>query len=61
MPIDLLTVKEVAKQLRVTDIYVYNLVNNRKLDVILVGRKRYFTQEMINKYLNDHTLPAKEK
>ena len=60
MPTELLTAKEVAKQLRVTDIYIYDLVNSRKIDVILVGRKRYFTQEIIDKYLKEHTLPAKE-
>ena len=40
---------------------VYELVNNREIDVILVGKKRYFTQEMIDKYIINHTLPAKEK
>ena len=60
MPTELLTAKEVAKQLRVTDIYIYDLVNSRKIDVILVGRKRYFTQEIIDKYLKEHTLQAKE-
>ena len=60
MPTELLTAKEVAKQLRVTDIYIYDLVNSRKIDVILVGRKRYFTQEIVDKYLKEHTLPAKE-
>lgn len=58
---ELLTAKEVAGQLRVTEIYVYNLANTRKIDVILVGRKRYFTQAMVDKYISDHTLPAKEK
>ena len=61
MPIDLLTVKEVAKQLRLNEMRVYELVNNREIDVILVGKKRYFTQEMIDKYIINHTLPAKEK
>ena len=60
MPVELLTAKEVAKQLRVTDIYIYELVNSGKIGVILVGHKRYFTQEIIDKYLSDHTLPAKE-
>jgi excisionase family DNA binding protein len=58
---ELLTAKDVAQQLRVTEIYVYNLANTRQIDVILVGRKRYFTQAMIDKYITDHTLPAKEK
>jgi excisionase family DNA binding protein len=57
---ELLTAKEVSKQLRVTEIYIYNLVKNRQLDVIIVGRKRYFTQAMIDKYIFEHTLPAKE-
>jgi excisionase family DNA binding protein len=59
MPTELLTVKDVAKQLKVTDIYIYDLVNARKIDVILVGKKRYFTQEMIDKFIHDHTLEAK--
>ena len=61
MPSELLTVKEVAKQLRVTDIYVYDLINTRKIDVILVGKKRYFTQDIIDKFIREHTLPAKER
>lgn len=59
MPTELLTAKDVAKQLKVTDIYIYDLVNARKIDVILVGKKRYFTQEMIDKFIHDHTLEAK--
>jgi excisionase family DNA binding protein len=61
MPEQLLTAKEVAEQLRVTEIYVYNLANSRQIDVILVGRKRYFTQSIVDKYIKDHTLSAKEK
>ena len=61
MPSELLTVKEVAKQLRVTDIYVYEMINSRKIDVILVGKKRYLTQEIVDKFIQSHTLPAKDK
>lgn len=61
MPTELLTAKEVAKQLRVTDIYVYDLINARKIDVILVGRKRYMTQEAVDKFIRENTLPAKVK
>lgn len=61
MPTELLTAKEVAKQLRVTDIYVYDLINARKIEVILVGRKRYMTQEAVDKFIREHTLPAREK
>lgn len=61
MPTELLTVKEVAKQLRVTDIYIYDMINARKIDVILVGKKRYLTQEIVDKFIQSHTLPAKEK
>jgi len=60
MPTELLTVKEVAKQLRVTDIYIYDLINTRKIDVILVGKKRYLTQEIVDNFIHSHTLPAKE-
>ena len=60
MPVDLLTAKDVAKQLKVTDIYIYDLVNTRKIGVILVGKKRYFTQAIIDDYIKEHTLPAKE-
>ena len=59
MPTELLTAKEVAKQLRVTDIYVYDLINTRKIDAILVGRKRYITQEAVDKFIKEHTLEAK--
>ena len=61
MPTELLTVKEVAKQLRVTDIYIYDLINTRKIDVILVGKKRYLTQEIVDNFIQSHTLPAKDE
>jgi hypothetical protein len=61
MPVELLTAKDVAAQLRITDVAVYEMVNKRELDVILVRHKRYFTQEIIDKYIAEHTLPAKSK
>ena len=59
MTTEFLTVKDVAKQLHVNPLAVYNMVNARQIDVILVGHKRFFTQEIIDKYIKDHTLPAK--
>ena len=61
MPQELLTVKEAAKQLRVTEIYIYEMIKSRRIGVILVGKKRYFTQAIIDKYLDDHTYPPKQE
>jgi len=60
MPAELLNAKEVAKQLRVTDMRVYKLINDREIEVILVGKKRYMTQEAVDKFIKEHTLPTKE-
>ena len=61
MPVELLNAREVAKQLRVTDIRVYELINAREIEVILVGKKRYMTQEAVDKFIKNHTLPTKEQ
>ena len=60
MPVELLNARDVAKQLRITATRVYKLINAREIEVILVGKKRYMTQEAVDKFLKEHTLPAKE-
>ena len=56
MPVELLNAKDVAKQLRVTDIRVYELINAREIEVTLIGKKRYMTQQAVDNYLSSHTL-----
>ena len=61
MPDQLLTAEEVAKMLGFNIDYVWKLARNRELDVVIVGRKiRRFTPDAVKKFIDNHTLPAKE-
>ena len=59
MPPELFDSVAVAKMLHCTRVNVYNLAKARKLEVIIMGRKRWFTQEAVDKFIKDHTLEAK--
>jgi len=51
--------REVAKQLKCNRATVYNLAKARQLDVIIMGGRRWFTQEAVDKFIKEHTLEAK--
>ena len=59
MPVELLTAEQVAQQLKVKKFKVWNYAKQRKLDVIIMGSRRFFTQEAVDKFIKDHTLEAK--
>ena len=60
MTVELLDSREAAKLLRCNRATVYNLAKARQLDVIIMGGRRWFTQEAVDKFIKEHTLPAKE-
>jgi hypothetical protein len=60
MPVNLLDAQQVADQLHCKKTTVWIYANQRKIDVIIMGRKRFFTQEAVDKFIKEHTLPAKE-
>ena len=59
MPVELLTAEQVATQLKVKKFTVWNYAKQRKLDVIIMGSRRFFTQEAVDKFIKEHTLEAK--
>ena len=59
MPLELMDSREVAKQLKCNRATVYNLAKARQLDVIIMGGRRWFTQEAVDKFIKEHTLEAK--
>jgi excisionase family DNA binding protein len=61
MPVELLTAEQVAEQLKCKKTTVWIYAKQRKIDVIVMGTRRLFTQEAIDKFIREHTLPAKEK
>lgn len=61
MPTDFLGVAEVAKQLRCSRAFVYQMARSQKITVSLIGKKLLFTQEAIDIFIKSRTLTAKEK
>ena len=59
--IELLTAPQVAKILGYNTQTIQRYTRQRKIDVIVIGRNRKYTREAIDKFLKEHTLPAKEK
>ena len=56
----LLTAEEVTKMLGFTNtITVWRLARSRKLDVVVFGQRRRFRLSVEEKYIQEHTLPAK--
>ena len=56
------TSEEAAKQLHCSSLTILRLARDRKIDVVLLPgykNKRFFTQEAIDKFIKDRTLPAK--
>lgn len=61
MVVELLIADQVAKQLDCTRDYVWKLARLHKIDVIIIGNKRKFTQEAVDKFIKEHTLPSNEQ
>ena len=57
---ELLTAKQVADYLGWKLITIYRLTRSRKLDVIIIGKEYRYTKSAIDKFIKEHTLPAKE-
>jgi excisionase family DNA binding protein len=53
-----LTVTEVARQLRVSNMTVYRLVNSGQLPAVRVGRGYRITEEGVRKYLEQRYMDA---
>jgi excisionase family DNA binding protein len=57
----LLTAADVTRLLGYKNVNtVWRLLRARKIDTIILGNRRKFTKEAVDKYIKDHTLPAKE-
>jgi excisionase family DNA binding protein len=59
---EFLTAEEVAKRLGYANVEsVYRIVRKREIDTIVLGRRMLrFTPEAVEKFIREHTLPAKE-
>lgn len=59
---NLLTAEQVTHKLGFTNINtIWRLARARKIDIVVIGRRRMFTQEAVDKFIREHTLEAKEK
>jgi len=56
---ELLTAEDVAKQLGYNAATIRRFTRQRKLDVVIIGRNHKYTQESVDKFIKEHTLPAK--
>lgn len=55
----LLTAEEVTRLLGFTNVItVWRLAREHKIDVVVFGTRRRFRQSVVDKYIQDHTLPA---
>ena len=59
--IELLTAPQVAKILGYNTQTIQRYTRQRKIDVVVIGRNRKYTREAIDKFIREHTLPAKDK
>jgi excisionase family DNA binding protein len=57
---ELMTAPEVAKILGYNTQTIQRYTRQRKIDVVVIGRNRKYTREAIDKFIQEHTLPAKE-
>jgi predicted SAM-dependent methyltransferase len=56
----LLTAADVTRILGYKNVNtVWRLVRARKIDTIVLGQRRKFTQEAVDKFIKEHTLEAK--
>jgi excisionase family DNA binding protein len=60
MPVELLNAQQVADQLRCKKTTVWIYAKERKIEVIVMGQHRWFTQEAVDKFIKEHTLPTRE-
>jgi excisionase family DNA binding protein len=56
----LLTAPEVAKILGYNTQTIQRYTRQRKIDAVIIGRNRKYTREAVDKFIKEHTLPAKE-
>ena len=55
----LLTAEEATKMMGFNNVItVWRLARQRKIEVVVYGQRRRFRQSVIQKYIQDHTLPA---
>lgn len=55
---DFLTVSEVARLMRVSDMTVYRLIKSGALKAVQVGRRYRVRQSDVHQYLDDHYVRA---
>jgi excisionase family DNA binding protein len=57
---DLFTAQQIADYLGFKLITVYRLTRKRKIDVVLLGKEYRYTKSAVDKFIREHTLPAKD-
>lgn len=60
MPTELLDAQQVADQLHCKKTTVWIYAKQGKIDVIIIGRQKWFTQEAVNKFILTHTFTTEE-
>lgn len=49
----LLTIEEAAKELRISRQSLYNLVNNKQLQVVKIGKRTFIDNQDLEKFIQD--------
>jgi excisionase family DNA binding protein len=57
---DFLSADEVAAKLDIKRDTVYKFARTGRIDVIVIGNKRKFTQEAVDKFLKEHTVTTED-
>lgn len=60
MSTELLSSTQVSKLLGCKEPAVRRYARQRMIDVIIVGKRKFFTQEAVDKFIKVHTLEAKD-
>lgn len=56
----LLTVKETAKQLKISVSTLYRWIHQRKIEFVKIGSRVLFTDEMLNDYIKQNTVTPEQ-
>lgn len=57
-PVELLTAREVASRLNVSEVTVRRLIRLRYLGVVRIGRSVRITPDELKRYMSENTRPA---
>jgi excisionase family DNA binding protein len=60
MSTELLDAQQVADQLKCKKTTVWVYAHNGKIDVVTIGRRRWFTQVAVDKFIRMHTITIED-